>query len=244
MDAPLPCQLCPLRPRPIFKPVSPDQLRWLQRHKTGQLRREAGETVMEAGAIDERIYTVLSGWAFRYNMLPDGRRQILNFLLPGDMVGLQAELTNAAPHGVEALTPLSLCAFRHDTVLELFREHVALALDLTWLAAHSERMGDDVLLTVGRRNARERVATLLVHLYKRASSVGLVEADSIAFPLTQTHVADALGLSPVHVNRVLQALRRAGLIRLAEGRLGIGDLQALRRVALYWEQPAPYRPLL
>ena len=152
--------------------------------------------------------------------------------------------TRASPHGVEALTAVSLCAFRQNTVLKLFRDHSGMAFDLTWLAAHSERLGDDVLLTVGRRNATERVATLLVHLYKRAESVGLAEAGSIVFPLTQTHIADALGLSPVHVNRVLQGLRRAGLIRLADGRLGIGDLRALRRVAAYWEQPAPYRPLL
>lgn len=244
MDAPLPCALCPLRQRPIFKPVAPAQLSWLQQRKVGQLRRLAGEAIIEPGAADGRIYTVLSGWAFRYNTLHDGRRQILNFLLPGDLVGLQAELSAAAPHGVEALTVVSLCAFRHDTVLSLFRDHGELALDLTWLAAHGERLGDDVLLTVGRRNATERVATLLVHLYKRASSVGLDNDGAIAFPLTQTHVADALGLSPVHVNRVLQTLRRSKLIKLADGRLEIGDLRALRRVATYWEQPAPFRPLL
>ena len=224
--------------------MSKDQLTWLQQRKVGQVKHGPNETIIEPGATTGRIFTLLSGWAFRYSTLPDGRRQILNFLLPGDLCGLQAELTNALPHGVEALTAVSLCAFKHDTVLSLFREHAELALDLTWLAAHSERMGDDVLLTVGRRNATERVATLLVHLFKRASSVGLDSRGSIAFPLTQTHVADALGLSPVHVNRVLQTLRRIKLIRLAEGRLEIGDLRALRRVAAYWEQPAPYRPLL
>ena len=224
--------------------MTPSQLIWLQQRKVGQLKHEPGDTIIEPGATGARIYTLLSGWAFRYSTLPDGRRQILNFLLPGDLVGLQAELATAAPHGVEAMTAVSLCAFKHDTVPHLFREHPELALDLTWLAAHSERMGDDVLLTVGRRNATERVATLLVHLFKRASSVGLDTEGSIAFPMTQVHVADALGLSPVHVNRVLQALRRARLIRLAGGRLGIGDLRALRRVAAYWEQPAPFRPLL
>lgn len=240
----MPCTLCPLRPRPAFKPVTPEQLAWLQHRKVGQSKHGPGEMIVEPGATDQRIYTLLSGWAFRYSTLPDGRRQILNFLLPGDLVGLQAELQLVAPHGVEAVTQVSLCAFKRDTVLHLFREHAELAFDVTWLAAHSERMGDDVLLTVGRRNATERVATLLVHLFKRASSVGLDVDGSIPFPLTQTHVADALGLSPVHVNRVLQALRRAGLIRLADGRLGIGDLRALRRVAAYWEQPSPYRPLL
>lgn len=244
MDAPLPCTACPLRRRKVFKPVSSGQLVWLQQRKVGQRRRDAGESIIEAGSASDRIYTLLDGWAFRYSTLPDGRRQILNFLLPGDLVGLQAELTQASPHGVEALTTVSLCAFRHDTVPRLFRDHADMALDLTWLAAHSERLGDEVLLTVGRRNAIERVATLLVHLYKRACSVGLEEDGTIIFPLTQIHLADALGLSTVHVNRVLQRLRRDGLVRLAKGRLGVGDLKALRRVAAYWEQPSPFRPLL
>lgn len=228
----------------MFKPVSKAELAWLQQRKVGQRRCAPGATIIAPGDTHERVYTLLGGWAFRFGVLPDGRRQILNFLLPGDLVGLQAEMGTAAAHGVEALTYASLCAFKDDTVIKLFHEHYSLAYDLTWLAAHSERMGDDVLLTVGRRNATERVATLLVHLFKRAASVGLEEAGAIPFPLTQTHVADALGLSPVHVNRVLQALRRQGLIRLAEGRLAIGELRALRRVAAYWDQPAPFRPLL
>lgn len=244
MDAPLPCPQCPLRPRPAFKPVSPAELAWLYQRKVGQRRCQPGESIIQPGDTDERIYTLLSGWAFRYNTLPDGRRQILNFLLPGDLLGLQAELNAAAPHGIEALTEVSLCAFKHSTVFRLFSDHANLAYDLTWLAAHSERLGDDVLLSVGRRTARERVAMLLVHLTKRARSVGMEEGGCIPFPLTQAHLADALGLSPVHVNRVLQRLRRDGLIRLADGRLAIGDLRALRRVAEYWDQPAPFRPLL
>ena len=227
-----------------FKPLDGKQLIWIEGQKIGQLVRPAGAIIIEEGATDERLYTLLEGWAFRYKSLPDGRRQILNILLPGDLVGLQAEMMAASPHGVEALSDVSLCAFRHDTLWGLYRDHPRLALDLTWLAAHGERLTDDVLLSVGRRNATERVATLLVHLYKRAASVGLVRDGGIDFPLTQMHVADALGLSAVHTNRVLQWLRRQGLIRLADGRLAIGDLRALRRVAAYWEQPAPLRPLL
>ncbi len=100
------------------------------------------------------------------------------------------------------------------------------------------------MLTVGRRTAIERVAALLVHLFKRAASAGLVDGDSIPFPLTQLHIADALGLSVVHTNRVLQRLRKGGFIRLEEQRLAIGNLGAMRRVGRYWEQPAPMRPLL
>lgn len=229
---------------PDFRQLDAAQLNWIDSQKIGQLIRPAGALLIEEGATDERLYTLLVGWAFRFKALPDGRRQILNILLPGDLVGLQAELMAASPHGVEALTAVSLCAFRHDTLWGLYRDHPRMAWDLTWLAAHGERLTDDALLTVGRRNATERVAMLLVHLYKRAASVGLARNGVIDFPLAQMHIADTLGLSVVHTNRTLQRLRGMGLIRLAEGRLAIGDLRALRRVAAYWEQPAPLRPLL
>jgi CRP-like cAMP-binding protein len=244
MDPKIPCQSCPLRPLPDFKQVSSVQLEWIHAQKIGQVRREAGSAIIAEGATDERLYTLLEGWAFRFKSLPDGRRQILNILVPGDPVGVQAELMSASPHGVEALTDTVLCAFRRDTVWALYRDHPELAYDFTWLAAHGERLTDDVLLSVGRRSATERMAMLLVHLYRRAASAGLATAEGLRFPLTQAHLADALGLSAVHVNRVLQRLRKGGLISLGDGRLAIGDLRALRRVAAYWEQPAPHRPLL
>ncbi|WP_206020896.1 Crp/Fnr family transcriptional regulator [Roseococcus sp. SYP-B2431] len=221
-----------------------EQLRWVEGRKLGQLRVEPGQPIVAEGLQDDRLYTVLEGWAIRSKSLPDGRRQILNVLLPGDLLGLQGELMGAAQHGVEAVTRVNLCAFRRDTFLALAQADPSLGLDIAWLSALSERFSDDILLSVGRRTAMERVAMLLVHLHRRAASAGLAENGTIAFPLTQPHIADALGLSTVHINRVLQALRRQGLIRLAEGRLAIGDLRALRRVAAYWEQPAPQRPLL
>jgi CRP-like cAMP-binding protein len=243
MDKPLPCALCPLRPLPGFKPARGGELAFISRRKVGQLRIAAGALVIGEGETSDRIFTLLTGWAFRFKSLPDGRRQILNILLPGDIVGLQAELLDAMPHGVEALTDVSLCAFARDTVWSVFRVHPPLALDLTWLAAHEERLVDDAILSIGRRTALERVAALLVHVYKRAAASGLLVDGAVPFPLTQVLIADALGLSVVHTNRTLQRLRRAGLADTAGGRLVLGDLKALRRVAQYWEQPAPPRPL-
>ncbi|WP_291296529.1 Crp/Fnr family transcriptional regulator [Elioraea sp.] len=243
MDKPLPCTLCTLRPLPGFKPAREGELAFIARRKVGQLRVRAGAGVISEGGADDRIYTLLAGWAFRYKSLPDGRRQILNILLPGDIIGLQAELLDAMAHGVEALTDVSLCVFARDMVWSVFRVHPALALDLTWLAAHEERLVDDAILSIGRRTALERVAALLVHLYKRAVASGLLDGGSVPFPLTQAHIADTLGLSVVHTNRTLQRLRRAGLADTAGGRLVLGDLRGLRRVAQYWEQPAPPRPL-
>lgn len=244
LEPKLPCKVCPLRPLPDFRRVSAEQLSWIEGRKLGQLHVEPGQPILAQGAKDDRLYTVLEGWAIRHKSLPDGRRQILNILLPGDLLGLQGELMGTTQYDVEALTRVHLCVFRRDTFLALSQADPSLALDIAWLSALSERFSDDILLSVGRRTATERVAMLLVHLYRRAASAGLAENGTIDFPLTQTHIADALGLSPVHINRVLQRLRGQGLIRLAAGRLAIGDLRALRRVAEYWEQPAPNRPLL
>lgn len=244
MEPTLPCSACPLRPLPAFKPMRPEEAASISAAKVGQRLCTAGATILAEGQATTRVYVLLAGWAFRFKTLEDGRRQILNFLLPGDLLGLQGELLARLPHGVEALTPVNLCAFGSDAVPSFFRDHPGIALDVTWLAAHEERLVDDAVLTVGRRTAMERVAALLVHLFKRAASVGLVERDSIPFPLTQLHIADALGLSVVHTNRVLQRLRKGGFIRLEEQRLAIGDLGAMRRVGQYWEQPAPLRPLL
>lgn len=238
------CAACPLRARPDFRAVAPADLAWIEAQRHAQSQLPAGAIIRTEGEGSDQLQTLFAGWGFRFKTLPDGRRQILNFLLPGDLIGLQADLLAVAAHGVEALTPVILCEFRRETVWALYRDHPALAYDVTFLAAHSERLGDDILLSVGRRDAVERLAALLVQLYRRASSAGLENDGSIAFPPTQAHLADALGLSTVHVNRVLQRLRRDGLVRLEAGRLAIGDLRALRRVAEYWEQPAPPRPLI
>lgn len=244
MEPPLECQACPLRALPSFKSVAPGELVAIRTAKIGQRLMTAGATILAEGQATTRIYVLLSGWAFRFKTLEDGRRQILTFLLPGDLLGLQGELLAKLPHGVEALTEVNLCAFATDAVPTFFRDLPGIALDITWLAAHEERLVDDAVLTVGRRTAMERVAALLVHLYKRAASSGLAGEDGIPFPITQGHIADALGLSPVHTNRVLQRLRKDGFIRLEGQRLQIGDLRAMRRVGQYWEQPAPKRPLL
>lgn len=243
LHPPLPCTRCPLRPLACFKPVTPAELGFIMRRKMGQRLVAAGGTIQPEGAEHRHVYTLLSGWAFRFKTLSDGRRQIVSFLLPGDIAGMQAELLGTALHGIEAVTDVSLCTFARETVWAAYRQQPPLAFDLTWLAAHGERLVDDAMLSVGRRTAVESVAALFVSLFRRADSVGLREGDTVPFPLTQTHIADALGLSAVHTNRTVQRLRRQGLIKLANGRLSIGDLRPLRRIAQYWEQPAPTRPL-
>lgn len=244
MQTGTPCTLCPLRRLGTIAPIDQAALSTIARLKLGEREVPAGGAVLREGEPCDRLYTLLAGWAFRHKSLPDGRRQIMNVLLPGDLIGLQGEVMAAPAHGVEALTAVRLCAFARESLWELFASQPRLGYAVTWLAAHEERMLDEALLSVGRRSALERIAMVLVHLHRRAAAAGLARDGSVPFPLTQTHLADLMGLSPVHVNRTLQALRRRQLIRLHDGRLAIGDLAALRRVAEYWERPPPQRPLL
>ncbi|WP_239467191.1 Crp/Fnr family transcriptional regulator [Rhodoferax koreense] len=190
-----------------------------------------GTVLIRETSSEGKLYTLYAGWAFRYKTLSDGRRQILNFLLPGDFIGLQQHFNDGAAYGVEALTSVSLCAFQQNGLMDLFKALPALGFDVTWLAASQKNVLDENLLTAGRRNATERVATLLLQLFQRAERVGLVVDGAIEFPLNQQHVADALGLSLVHTNKTMRRLLGLGLYRIEGGRLELLDRKALSRIA-------------
>lgn len=241
---PTPCKSCPLRLSGNFSTNSDAEIKFIEDFKKGEIAVRAGGQIMREGACNGELYTVLSGWAFRYRMLSDGRRQIFNFLLPGDFIGLQDQLGQASPHGVEALTATQLCVFPLKQLWNLYSQHPSLGFDITWLAAHEELIVDENLLTVGRRSAYERIAMLLIHLYKRAKSVGLDGSEGVPFPLTQQHIADALGLSLVHVNKTMKRLQAAGLYSLKSGRLVLTKPAAMERLADYYALPLRGRPLI
>ena len=253
----VPCNQCPLRALPLFVPYEPGDLALIQSLKKRQVGLRAGETIIHEGQADAPLYTLFSGWAFRFKTLSDGRRQILNFLLPGDFIGVQQKMTDASPHGVEALSDVRLCVFQRDALWELHRAAPSIGFDITWLAAQEESLIDDNLLSVGRRSAEERIATLLILLFKRTAALlpnrghnsggngGNGATQGVPFPLTQQHIADSLGLSLVHTNKTLRKLERRGLHRVEGGELFLCDVHALARLAdLYGDgKPSP-RPLI
>ncbi|EHL20444.1 cyclic nucleotide-binding protein [Acidovorax sp. NO-1] len=224
--------------------MKPEVLAFIEGFRKDTMAVQAGGALVRESEPNAKLFTLYSGWAFRYKTLSDGRRQILNFLLPGDLVGLQQEFGEVSTHGIEALTDCSLCVFENDSLWALFREHPRLGYDITWLAAHEEGHLDENLLTTGRRNATERVAMLLMHLYRRLDRIGLVEDGAVAFPLNQQHIADALGLSLVHTNKTLRRLALLGLHELKNGRLRLLNTRALARIAEYYDTPPRLMPLL
>ena len=236
-----------MRALPLFIVHADGEVALIESLKREQIVVPADRIVIHEGQSDAPLYTLFSGWAFRFKTLSDGRRQILNFLLPGDFIGVQQRMGDASAHGVQTLTDAMLCVFRRDAVWELHRSAPTLGFGVTWLTAHEESLVDDTLLSVGRRSAEERIATLLVVLYKRAAAL-LPDGDAhagVPFPLTQQHIADGLGLSLVHTNKTLRKLERRGLHRIEGGRLHLLDVRALTRIAdLYGDgKPVP-RPLI
>lgn len=230
---------------PSFRAFEPDELRFVSSFKSGELVAESGTTLMAEGTHSAHLYTLLSGWAFRYKTLQDGRRQILNYMLPGDLVGLQGSVIGEMQHSVEALSPLVLCVFQRDRMHELFRNQPGLGFDITWLAAQEERMLDDHLLSLGRRSATERAAYLIAFLHQRAASVGLAAMrNNLYLPITQMHVADTLGLSIVHTNKTLRKLADRSLIRWLDRSCEVVDVAGLMEVAGWDGLAERRRPLI
>jgi CRP-like cAMP-binding protein len=238
------CQECALRACGLFKPITPEELAAISDMLTGQIALSAGSEIIRVGDDSPELYTLYSGWAFRFKTLPDGRRQILNFLLPGDLLGLQAAMFDAAQHGIEALTNVELCVLPRRKVWALFGQMPNLAFDVTWLSAREEGIVDENLISAGRRTAAESVAALIVTLFKRADALGLVTDSTFAFPLTQQHIADALGLSLVHTNKTLARLRRSGMFTRTNGSMTLTNPRLLARVAQYFDEDMPRRPLI
>ena len=234
----VPCEKCPLRQLECLRAFTAKELEFVSNFKSGELNVEAGTSILLQSTNSAHLYTVLSGWAFRYKTLPDGRRQILNYAMPSDLIGLQGSVNDEMQHSVEALTDVMLCVFPREKLWDLYTNYPTLAFDVTWIAAREEQILDEGLTSVGRRTAMERLAYLLLIMFQRAEEVGLTKGNSIQFPFTQQHVADTLGMSLVHTNKTLQRLNATKTMRWKGRRFEVLDREALAELASY-ERPEP-----
>jgi CRP/FNR family transcriptional regulator len=234
----VPCEKCPLRQFECLREFNAKELEFVSSFKSGELNVQAGTSILLQSTNSAHLYTVLSGWAFRYKTLVDGRRQILNYAIPSDLIGLQGSVNDEMQHSVEALTDVMLCVFPREKLWDLYTNYPTLAFDITWIAAREEQILDEGLTSVGRRTAMERLAYLLLTLFQRAEEVRLTKGNSIQFPFTQQHVADTLGLSLVHTNKTLQRLNATKAMCWKGRRFEILDRKALAKLASY-ERPEP-----
>lgn len=186
-----------------------------------------GVDMIHQGQTDQSAYVLASGWACSYKILPDGARQIVNIKIPGDFLGLRSILLRTTDHNVEPITPVQASEIRRSDLLAAFRHTDRLAAAVLWAASRDEAMLVEHLIDLGRRSASERMAHFLLELGVRLRLVGMADRTGYNCPLSQYLLADAMGLSAVHVNRVLRELREEGLLTFQRGRVTFDDYDAL-----------------
>jgi CRP-like cAMP-binding protein len=197
------------------------------------LKAAAGDDIVHEGACLNSVRLMLSGWACRYKLLEDGRRQIVGFILPGDTCDAYIYLLSGMDHAIAALTPVIYAELESACFEELTRRDKSVAEAMLCEMLVSNSIQREWSINLGRRDAFERVAHLFCELFERLRVVGLVKGNAFWFPVTQTDLADATGLSPVHLNRILQQLRNSGLIVLRDKTLTLHDFEMLCRAGMF-----------
>ena len=177
------------------------------------------------------LIVILEGWACRYKLLPDGSRQITAFLMPGDFCDMHLSILNEMDHSIATLTPARVALVPRPQLADLIDTRPNIVRAFWWAQLVDEGILRAWIVSMGRRSSLERVAHLMCELYIRARNIGLAEHDRVEMPLTQIVLADALGLTPVHINRVLSRLRTDEIMHLSGGVLVISDPAKLAIVA-------------
>lgn len=177
------------------------------------------------------VFVILEGWACRYKILPNGTRQILAFLMPGDCCDIHVSMLEAMDHSIQTITPCRVSRIEGVRMTELLNDFPAVMRALYLNQLVDEGTLRAWMTSMGRRASIERVAHLMCELHLRARNIGLGQEASLRLPLAQSLLADALGMTPVHLNRVLKQLRLAGAMEMKRGQLIITDPARLIRIA-------------
>lgn len=196
-------------------------------------RYEPGTDIVREGDDPRAVRLILSGWAYRYKQLPDGRRQVVALILPGDLCDHNVFVLTEMDHSIGTLSAVTLVEIPPTSVEAMMTAHPRLTRALWWEGLVNAAVQREWMLNLGRRNAIERLAHLFCEVFYRLRAIGLTQDNTCEMPLTQADLADVIGMTPVHVNRVLQTLRRQELLELKGRRLIILDPLALEQVALF-----------
>ena len=191
------------------------------------------EDLIHEGDKPDHVNVILTGWACRYKTLEDGRRQIIAFLLPGDLCDMNVFVLREMDHSIGALTPLRFIELHRDVFEGRLQRHPRVLQALWWDSLVNSSIQREWTVNLGKRTALERIGHLFCELHLRLASVGLTQDGSCELPVTQADIGDAAGLSTVHVNRTLQDLRGAKLISLRGRTLTILDQDRLRTLSFF-----------
>lgn len=217
-----------------FTAFTPDERRRLDAIVAFRQREfRAHEDIIADGAHSDHCHVLLSGLACRYKILPDGERQIMAFLVPGDLCDAEVFVLRRMDHGVGTLTQSCTAMIHADTMKALLREVSAISEALWWGTMTDLGVLRERIIDQGRRDATERLAHLLYEMLVRYRVGGTTTTQSIDFPITQTDLADATGMTPSHVNRVLQRFREDGLIELRSRTLTVTNPARLKAIGQF-----------
>lgn len=238
------CINCPIRRKSIFAKMSDDDVAAMQRFKVGELVVDAGTPILLEGSNSPQLYTVLHGMGLRSRNLENGQRQVINFVFPGDFLGLQAGLMGEMGHSVEATTKMTLCVFNRSELWTYIKADPQRGFELAWLAAVEEHFMGDALTTVGQRTALQAIAWALVRIYQRNNPEQNEGSGTLRFPFLQRDLADALGLSLVHTNKTIGVLKSRQLIGWSNETIHINNLEELAKIGLTTLEGPKVRPIM
>ncbi|AXO16747.1 MULTISPECIES: Crp/Fnr family transcriptional regulator [Thalassospira] len=191
----------------------------------------AGGEIVHEGQSGHRAFILQDGWVMSYKLLPEGARQIIDFQVPGDFLGLRSLLLRTSDHSFEAVTDVLVGEVKAQDMLSAFSSAPRLAMSILWSVSCDEAMVVEHLVNIGRRSAIERTAHFLLELGARLRSIGVGDAQGYPCPLSQYQLADTLGLSAIHINRVLRQLREQNLVTFQKGVVQFNDLKKLTELA-------------
>lgn len=226
------CMICAARQDGLCTELSQASLLRIKKFRSGDRKIIAGADIFSPGEHCNTIFNLVDGWAFRYGLLKDGRRQILDFIIPGAVIGFHPAKGAKTTYGVQTLTDSIVCTIRQDDFATLSQEVPQVGMRLAWLMTRDQSLAFDHLTSLGRRSARQHIAHLLVELFVRFKTQWPRHpVEKIYLPLTQEHIGDATGLTNIHVNRVLRDLRIDGVLQLHYGKLHIINPEKLMNIA-------------
>lgn len=231
------CQDCAIRRMALFQGVPEERLQWTQKYRQHQFIVPRKTLLYIEGSKPDYVYTLFNGWMAMHQTLLDGERKIMRFALPGDFLGFQADANGIISHSVQALTESIVCGFPRSTLREMLEDQPTLALRLATMEARDMSLCQHHQMFGSRKNSEGSIAFLLLELFHRArrqmSQDYNPSDNSIAFPLTQEEIGDSVGLTNVHVNRVIRQFVKNGLLQCKHKRLKIIDEPKLSKIGQF-----------
>ncbi len=214
-----------------FAPLSASDREVLDTLIVQEERFPADVDIVAEGMAPRSVFLILEGMAIRYRSLADGRRQIMTFLIPGDFCDIHVFLAKAMDHSIGTVTPVRIAPISRERMMDVFTQQPRISAALWWSSMQEEAMLRERIVSLGRRNARGRIAYMLCELLWRHAAIGLTSNGTFLLPLTQIELGDTLGLTPVHVNRILKEFRSQRLISVDRKVIRLLDVQRLQEIA-------------